>query len=79
MPCVRTYVNSEMRAHVVRYNSLAMAEKNEAAANLARQRWAKTTEKKRSQVGKDLAKARWAGHEAKRPASSRKKKPTKQV
>jgi predicted RNase H-like HicB family nuclease len=32
----------------------------------------KTTAKARRQVGKDLAAACWAGHEAKRPASSRK-------
>jgi hypothetical protein len=45
-----------------------------AAAAMARKRWDDATRAERVQVGKDLAAARWAGHVAKRPASSRKKK-----
>ena len=45
-----------------------------SAADLARKRWAKTTDpKKRSAHARKMNEARWAGHIAKRPASGRKK------
>lgn len=48
-------------------------EKDQAAQDLANKRWAKTTsKKKRTELGKKAAEARWAGHVAKRPAASRK-------
>jgi len=45
-----------------------------AASALAHKRWDAASDEDRSQEGKRLADARWAGHEAKRPASSRKQK-----
>jgi hypothetical protein len=45
-----------------------------AASALAGKRWDKTSPKKRAEHAKKMANARWAGHEAKRPAASRKKK-----
>jgi hypothetical protein len=48
-------------------------EKSLAAQDLARKRWEKTSARERKKVGSDLAAARWKGHTAKRPASSRKK------
>jgi hypothetical protein len=43
------------------------------ASALAQKRWDRASKKTRSEEGKRLAGARWAGHVAKRPASSRKK------
>ena len=48
-------------------------EKDPVAQAMVQKRWDKTSAKKRSEIGKGLAAARWAGHVAKRPASSRKK------
>jgi hypothetical protein len=45
-----------------------------AAVALVNKRWKKTTAQKRSEHARKMAAARWAGHKAKRPASSRKKK-----
>jgi hypothetical protein len=45
-----------------------------AASAMAEKRWNKTSPKKRVEHAKKMAEARWAGHVAKRPASSRKKK-----
>lgn len=45
-----------------------------AAAALVQKRWKKTPAKARSEHARMMAEARWAGHDAKRPASSRKKK-----
>ena len=47
--------------------------KDPAAQALGRKRWANTPAKQRTKEMKELAAARWAGHVAKRPASSRKK------
>lgn len=47
------------------------------ASALAQKRWDKTGPKKRSEHARKMNEARWAGHEAKRPASSRKKKAAK--
>jgi hypothetical protein len=44
-----------------------------AAAALVQKRWDRTSKKARVELGKKMAAARWAGHVAKRPASSRKK------
>jgi hypothetical protein len=44
-----------------------------AASSLAHKRWDKVSPQARSQQGRKLAAARWAGHKANRPASSRKK------
>jgi hypothetical protein len=49
-----------------------MAKKSIGAEMVAR-RYAKMTPEERSAAAKNAAEARWAGHEAKRPASSRKK------
>jgi hypothetical protein len=43
------------------------------AVALVKKRWDKQTPKKRSEHAQKMAAARWAGHVAKRPASSRKK------
>jgi hypothetical protein len=43
------------------------------ASALAQKRWDKASDKDKAQEGKRLAQARWGGHVAKRPASSRKK------
>jgi hypothetical protein len=43
-----------------------------AAAELARKRWANTTDKERREHAAKMNAAQWAGHVAKRPASSRK-------
>jgi hypothetical protein len=43
-----------------------------AAAALAQKRWDNTSQKKRSEHARKMNEARWEGHEAKRPASSRK-------
>jgi hypothetical protein len=48
-------------------------EKDPIAQAMAQKRWSKTTAKERKQKGKELAAARWAGHEAKRPGAARKK------
>jgi len=45
---------------------------DETAAALVRKRWNKTPASERSAHARRMAEARWAGHEAKRPASSRK-------
>jgi len=42
------------------------------AAALVKKRWDKTPEKDRAEHARKMAEARWAGHVAKRPASSRK-------
>jgi hypothetical protein len=59
------------------YNAYVAAkkdkEKDPAAQALAGKRWSKTAAKDRSEIARGLAEARWAGHVAKRPASSRKK------
>jgi len=56
---------------------MADKEKDPIAQALVEKRWAKTSAKKRSEIGKGLAAVRWAGHVAKRPASSRKKAASK--
>lgn len=43
------------------------------ARKLAKKRWANATQKQRTAQGELMASARWAGHDAKRPASSRNK------
>jgi hypothetical protein len=43
------------------------------ASAFAQKRWDKASQKAKKQEGQRLAAARWAGHVAKRPASSRKK------
>jgi hypothetical protein len=52
--------------------------KNPAAVLLGRKsgkaRMKKLTPEKRSEVARQAAAARWAGHKAKRPASARKKR-----
>jgi hypothetical protein len=48
------------------------SEKDPIAQAMVQKRWDKTSAKKRSEIGKGLAAARWAGHVAKRPSSSRK-------
>jgi hypothetical protein len=48
-----------------------------AAAALAQKRWDNTPKKDRTAHGTKMANARWEGHEAKRPASARKKQPKK--
>jgi hypothetical protein len=48
-------------------------EKDPVAQAMAQKRWGKTSAKERKQIAKNLAAARWAGHEAKRPASARKR------
>jgi hypothetical protein len=50
-----------------------------AAAALAKKRWAGTTQEERTEVAKGLAAARWAGHEKKatKTAQKRRKKPSK--
>lgn len=45
---------------------------DEAASALAQKKWDKTDPKKRSEHASSMNAARWAGHVAKRPASSRK-------
>jgi len=52
-------------------------EKDSAAQALVRKRWDKTPAKKRKEIARGLAQARWEGHVAKRPASSRKTKEQK--
>jgi hypothetical protein len=52
-------------------------EKDPAAQAMVRKRWDKTTAKQRSELARRLNAARWAGHQAKGPASSRKKKAAK--
>jgi hypothetical protein len=47
-------------------------EKDAAAQSMVAKRWAKTTPKQRSELAKKLNAARWKGHKAARPASSRK-------
>jgi hypothetical protein len=49
---------------------------DDAAAALVKKRWDKTPAKDRTEHARKMAAARWAGHEAKRPAASR-KKPTR--
>jgi hypothetical protein len=59
-----------------RYSIKNMGRKPDAdptASALAQKRWDNTSENAKKQEGKRLAAARWAGHVAKRPASSRKK------
>jgi hypothetical protein len=51
---------------------MSKPDKDEVAQALVRKRWDKTPAAARRQIAKDLAAARWAGHVAKRPASSRK-------
>jgi len=51
-----------------------MAKKNAAAMAMVRARMRKTTPEQRADIAKKAAAARWEGHKAKRPASSRKKK-----
>lgn len=68
-----------MRTEIVynqgRVESMAdEAAKDPAAQALAHTRWKKTPAAKRSQIARELNKARWKDHVAKRPASSRKKK-----
>jgi hypothetical protein len=43
-----------------------------AAVSLAEKRWRQTPEKERQAHARMMNEVRWAGHEAKRPASSRK-------
>ena len=43
-----------------------------AAVSLAEKRWLQTSERERKAHARMMNDARWAGHEAKRPASSRK-------
>lgn len=50
-----------------------MARKNQAAMAMVKARMAKTTPEQRAEIAKNAAAARWEGHVAKRPASSRKK------
>lgn len=45
-----------------------------AASALVQKRWDKASAKEKKAEGQRLAAARWAGHVAKRPASSRKTK-----
>ena len=55
-----------------RYASVRiMATKNPAAVALVKMRWAKMTPEERSEAARSAAEARWEGHDAKRPASSR--------
>jgi hypothetical protein len=58
------------------YNAYVAAkketEKDPAAQALAGKRWSKTAAKDRIAIAPGLAEARWAGHVAKKPASSRK-------
>jgi hypothetical protein len=51
---------------------MAETEKDPIAQAMVQKRWDKTSAQKRSEIAKGLAAARWAGHVAKRPASSRK-------
>jgi hypothetical protein len=52
----------------------AMAKKNPHALAMVRARLKKLSPERRAEIAKAAAAARWAGHEAKRPASSRKKR-----
>ena len=47
------------------------------ATALVKKRWDQTSAKDRSEHASKMAEARWAGHVAKRPASSRKKAPSR--
>lgn len=67
-----------MRKHVIMLGMSIKEDGDPAAAALAGKRWDKTPPKERSEHAKKMAEARWAGHEAKRPASSR-KPPTKKA
>ena len=50
-----------------------MAKKNPAAMAMVKARMEKTSPEQRAEIAKNAAEARWKGHKAKRPASSRKK------
>jgi hypothetical protein len=52
-------------------------EKDPVAQSMVAKRWAKTSAKQRSELARKMNEARWSGHVAKRPASSRKKKSKK--
>ena len=54
--------------------SAYMAKKNIHAVAMVKRRLEKLSPERRSQIAKTAAAARWAGHKAKRPASSRKKR-----
>jgi hypothetical protein len=47
--------------------------KKSIGAEMVARRYAKMTPEERSAAAKNAAEKRWAGHDAKRPASSRKK------
>jgi hypothetical protein len=53
--------------------------KKSIGAEMVAMRYAKMTPEERSAAAKNAAEARWAGHEAKRPASSRKKTAAKKA
>jgi hypothetical protein len=53
--------------------------KKSIGAQMVAKRYEKMTPEERSAAAKNAAEARWAGHEAKRPASSRKKAAAKKA
>ena len=67
--------NNSSYAHVGYNLEVANEEKQEKSigAQMVARRYAKMTPEERSAAASNAAKARWAGHDAKRPASSRKK------
>jgi hypothetical protein len=50
-----------------------MAKKNAAAMAMVKRRMEKVSPARRKEIAQEAAAARWVGHVAKRPASSRKK------
>lgn len=46
---------------------------DKVARALVAKRWKKASDEQKTEQGKKMAAARWAGHTAKRPASSRRK------
>jgi len=77
IPCERSHDNRTIvlfkPSGRMSYNENSMEqEKDPAAQALGKKRWANITGKQRTKEMTLLAAARWAGHVAKRPASSRK-------
>jgi len=82
MTCPRGHVNHNFANNLadahVGYNVVVTKEEKSAStqsigAQMVARRYAMMTPEERSAAASNAAKARWAGHDAKRPASSRKK------